>query len=271
MIGFARAVNRACAAGSGRASSTAMATPALLLGMATRRVLDFALPPRCAGCGAIVDAPHRFCLECWSTLHFLGEPCCASCAAPFDHGEPGRLCGACLASPPRFDWARAAVAYGDIPRQVALKLKYGGRPGVAETMARFMARHLDRVPQGTLVVPVPLHRWRIWKRGYNQAALIATALARRAELETRLDLVRRVKATPPLKAMGPKQRRDTLRGAFKVPAAMKPIVRGRPVLLVDDVYTSGATANAVARTLKRAGASEVGLLCWARVVRDADH
>lgn len=248
-----------------------MSAPALLLGTAARRVLDFALPPRCPGCGAITEAPHRFCLGCWSSLDFLGEPCCACCAAPFDYGEPGRLCGGCLAAPPRFDWARAAVAYGDIPRQVALKLKYGGRPGVAETMARFMARHLARVPADMLVVPVPLHRWRIWKRGYNQAALIASALARGAGLETRLDLVRRVKATPPLKAMGPKQRRAALRGAFRVPAGLKPIARGRPILLIDDVYTSGATANAVARALKRAGAVEVGLLCWARVVRDADH
>lgn len=248
-----------------------MSAPAFLIGTAARHALDFALPPRCPGCGAIVEAPHRFCLGCWSTLDFLGEPCCACCAAPFDYGEPGRLCGGCLASPPRFDWARAAVAYGEIPRRVALKLKYGGRPGVAETMARFMARHLARAPDGALVVPVPLHRWRIWKRGYNQAALIATALARRGGLETRLDLVRRVKATPPLKAMGPRQRRETLRGAFRVPAELKPLARGRAILIVDDVYTSGATANAVARALKRAGAAEIGLLCWARVVRDGDH
>jgi ComF family protein len=176
-----------------------------------------------------------------------------------------------MALPPRYDWARAAVAYGDVPRQVALKLKYGGRPGVAETMARLMARHLARAGGDALVVPVPLHRWRIWKRGYNQAAWIASALARRAGLETRLDLIRRVRATPPLKAMNPKQRRDALRGAFRIDARTKPLLRGRAVLLIDDVYTSGATANGCARALKRAGAAEVGVLTWARVVKDADH
>jgi ComF family protein len=152
---------------------------------------------------------------------------------------------------------------------VALKLKYGGRPGVAETMARFMARHLDRVPADALVVPVPLHRWRIWKRGYNQAALVATALARRGGLETRLDLLARVKATPPLKAMGARARRDALRGAFRVPERLKPVARGRSILLVDDVYTTGATANACARALKRAGAGDIGLVTWARVVHGA--
>ena len=101
-------------------------------GRALKPVLDFALPPRCPGCGAVTEAPHRFCLACWSALTFLGEPCCARCALPFAYGAgPDALCGACLAEPPAFDRLRAAVAYGDISREVALKLKYGGRPGIA--------------------------------------------------------------------------------------------------------------------------------------------
>ncbi len=239
-------------------------------GRALKPVLDFALPPRCPGCGAVTEAPHRFCLDCWSSLTFLGEPCCIRCALPFDY-EAGQYvqCGACLATPPGFDRLRAAVVYGDISRKVALKLKYGGRPGVAETMARFMARHLAAA-EGTLVVPVPLHRWRIWRRGYNQSALIAAALARRAGLETRLDLIRRVKRTPPLRGMGPRERRDTVRGAFRVEPRDREAVKGREVLLVDDVYTSGATANACAGALRRAGAARIEVLCWARVVKTGD-
>jgi ComF family protein len=250
-----------------------------------RHALDFALPSRCPGCGAITAEPHLFCMACWSQLVFLGPPCCAVCALPFDHqpGE-GAVCGGCLARPPAFDRLRAAVAYGDLPRKVALKLKYGGRPGVAETMASLMQRHLplrdgegDRPKDGggngqstelPILVPVPLHRWRIWRRGYNQAALIAAALARRAGLEARLDLIERVKATPPLKAMGPRARHDAVRGAFRVAAHHKPDLRGRHVVLVDDVYTSGATANACAGALRRAGAARIEVLCWARVVRD---
>lgn len=237
-----------------------------------RPILDFALPPRCPGCGTVTDEPHRFCLDCWSRLQFLGEPCCARCALPFDYEAGAEVtCGRCLAEPPAFDRLRAAVAYGEISRKVALKLKYGGRPGVAETMARFMARHLDRALGEALLAPVPLHRWRIWQRGYNQSALIAAALARRTGQAARLDLVDRMKATPPLRGMGPRERREAVRGAFRVEARHKAELKGRAVVLVDDVYTSGATANACARILKRAGAARVEIVCWARVVRGADH
>ena len=155
-----------------------------------RALLDFALPPRCPACGQIVAEPHAFGLGCWQSLSWLGEPCCARCGLPFEYGSPGEdvECGACLADPPRFARLRSAVAYGDTARKVALKLKYGGRPSVAETLARFMARQIGR-PERTdsaLLVPVPLHRWRIWTRGYNQAALIATALSKRTAIPAEL-------------------------------------------------------------------------------------
>ena len=248
-----------------------MFAPVRLARAAFRPILDFALPPRCPGCGVVIDEPHRFCLDCWSALAFLGEPCCARCAFPFDYETGAEVeCGRCLAEPPAFDRLRAAVAYGEISRKVALKLKYGGRPGIAETMARFMARHLD-ASEDWIVAPVPLHRWRIWRRGYNQSALIAAALAGRARLETRLDLIERVKATPPLRGMGPRERKEAVRGAFRINARRKAEVRGKAILLIDDVYTSGATANGCARVLKRAGAARVDILCWARVVRGGDH
>ena len=238
---------------------------------ALRPILDFALPPRCPGCGAVTDAPHSFCLDCWSALAFLGEPCCARCALPFEYQTGADVeCGRCLAEPPAFDRLRAAVAYGEISRKVALKLKYGGRPGVAETMARFMARHLD-ADGDMLLAPVPLHRWRIWRRGYNQSALIAAALAGSTRLEARLDLIERVKATPPLRGMGPRERKQAVRGAFRINKRRKAEVKGRKILLIDDVYTSGATANGCARVLKRAGAARVDILCWARVVKGGDH
>jgi ComF family protein len=257
-----------------------MADGRALARSALRPVLDYALPPRCPGCGAVSTEPHAFCLACWSSLTFLAEPCCARCGLPFDYSAGDDvLCGGCLAEPPCFDRLRAAVAYGEIPRKVALKLKYGGRPGVAETMARLMRRHLDDLlatssaggGSGALLVPVPLHRWRIWRRGYNQAALIATALARRSSAEAVLDLLERVRRTPPLRGMGRKARRDAVRGVFRVAERHRDRLRGRSVILIDDVYTSGATANACARILRRAGAAEIGVLCWARVVRDEDQ
>jgi len=230
-------------------------------------MLDFALPPRCPGCGAVAGEPHRFCLDCWRSLVFLGEPCCERCGQPFEYGgEEGAWCGRCLADPPPFDRLRAAVAYGDVSRAVALKLKYSGRPGLAATLAHFMLRHLQPGEGEALLVPVPLHRWRIWARGYNQAALIASSLSRRSGLPARLDLLRRTRATPPLRGLGRRERELAVRGAFRVRPAARPCLAGRRVILVDDVYTSGATASACARALKRAGAASVEILCWARVV-----
>ncbi|HEX8571497.1 MAG TPA: ComF family protein [Allosphingosinicella sp.] len=236
------------------------------------RLLDFALPPRCPGCGAIVGEPHRFCLECWRSLAFLGEPCCAACGLPFafDQGPERALCGRCLAEPPPFRRMRAAVAYGRVSRQVALKLKYSGRPGLASTLAHFMLRHLDggdSAPE-PLLVPVPLHRWRIWKRGYNQSALIASALSRRSGIPVELDLLRRTRATPPLRGLGRRERALAVRGAFAPAPGAEPRIAGRRIVLIDDVYTSGATASACARALRRSGAASVEMLCWARVVSE---
>ena len=239
---------------------------------ALRQLLDFALPPRCPGCGAIVGELHRFCLDCWRSLAFLGEPCCERCGLPFEYGgEAEAECGRCLADPPPFDRLRAAVAYGEISRRVALRLKYSGRPGLAGTLAHFMLRHMPDGGGEALIVPVPLHRWRIWRRGYNQAALIASSLSRRSGLPAALDLLRRTRATPPLRGLGRRERALAVRGAFKVPPEARPFLAGRRVILVDDVYTSGATASACARALKRAGAASVEILCWARVVAADDR
>jgi len=235
---------------------------------AARGVVAFALPPRCPGCGTVVGEDHSFCLDCWRSLDFLGGPACGQCGVPvalaFD--EEAR-CGACLADPPPFDRARAAVAYGPIARALALKLKYGRRPGIALTMARPMQRVGEAMLENALVVPVPLHRWRLWSRGYNQAALIARALVRDGG-ELALDLIERPRRTPPLRGLGRLARERAVSGAFRLGPSWKERVKGRRIVLVDDVYTTGATAKGCARVLKRAGAAEVNLLCWARVVRD---
>lgn len=237
--------------------------------------VGYALPPRCPGCGALVEADGRFCLDCWQGLHFLSGPCCPGCGLPFEIDPgPDALCGACLAAPPLWDSAGAALAYGAVARKVALRLKYGRRTGYARLMATFMAPHLPReivaAPDAALVVPVPLHRGRLWHRGFNQAALIARALAAGRGLTVDPHSLRRIRATQPLRALGPQARERMVAGAFALAPARRERVRGKAVLLIDDVHTSGATARACTRVLRAGGARSVHLLCWARVLPHGD-
>jgi ComF family protein len=227
-------------------------------------LLDFALPPRCGGCGTIVDQVDSFCADCWRQLEFLGPGGCLRCGLPLEATD-SETCAACLAKPPRLDRIRAAVAYGDISRGIAIRLKYGRKVALARTMSRYMLPLIGELPGEAILVPVPLHRRRLWSRGFNQSAIVARELSRRTGLPVAVDALRRVKPTPPLKGMGMRQRRRTVAGAFR---ARRPSdLHGRAVVLIDDVLTTGSTADACARALKKAGAARVDLVSWARVVR----
>ncbi len=158
------------------------------------------------------------------------------------------------------------MAYGDVARVLALRLKYGGRIAFAETMARQMLRLVPEAAQ--VLIPVPLHRGRLWTRGYNQAALIAQALARLSGVaEDRLSLVR-TRGTTVLRGLGARQRGRAVAGAFAIADKRRYRLEGRAVILVDDVYTTGATADACTRALLAGGAASVTVLCWARVLKE---
>lgn len=237
-----------------------------------RPAIDYALPPRCPACGEIVDGDRRLCLDCWRAVDFLSPPWCATCHLPFayDRGD-GAQCGQCLADPPDHDGVFAGLVYGDIARTLALRLKYGRRIGLARLAADHVGRNLPDDMVGWTIVPVPLHRWRMWSRGFNQAMLIARHLGRDRGLPVRAEWIARVKHTPTLKGQGKSARSKTLRGAFAVSRETRHEVRSARILLVDDVYASGATTGALARQLKRAGATSVVVACWSRVVRDEER
>jgi ComF family protein len=243
--------------------ATALTRPVIGLG---RLLLDFALPPRCAGCGEVIEEVGAFCAPCWGRMEWLGNGGCHQCGLPLA-GTEVETCGRCLAQPPKLDRMRAAVAYDELPRSIALRLKYGRKVALARTMARYMAPLRGDWSDHTLIIPVPLHRWRLWSRGFNQSALVAKELGRVWKLPADQSLLRRVKRTQPLKGMSHTQRRKAVAGAFAV--SNPDLVRGRTIILIDDVLTSGSTAEACARALRRAGAGRVELISWARVVRPA--
>lgn len=229
-----------------------------------RPLLDFALPPRCAGCGTVVAQVHDFCPSCWTSIDFLGSSGCLTCGLPLEATEAGQ-CAVCLASAPKIARTRAAVAYGDISKHIAIRLKYGRKVALARTMARFMAPLVESRTEEQVLLPVPLHRWRLWNRGFNQSALIAKELSRRVGIPSDSTALVRSRSTPPLKGMSLSQRRRAVGGAFKV--ASTEAVSGKTVILVDDVLTTGSTADACARALRKAGAKRIELLTWARVIR----
>ena len=226
--------------------------------------LDFALPPRCPGCGLIVEQVHSFCPDCWKQVEFLGNGGCRTCGLPLEATDLDE-CGSCLAVEPRIARTRAAVAYGDLSRGLAIRLKYGRKVAIARTMARYMAPLVSPPDGDPILVPVPLHRVRLWSRGFNQSVLVAQELSRRLGITADPFALRRIRRTPPLKGMSLSQRRRTVAGAFTVTDPAR--VKGRTVILVDDVLTTGSTANACARALQRAGAARVELVSWARVVK----
>lgn len=234
-------------------------------------VLDFVFPPRCPACGEAVARHGGLCADCWAGLAIPAEPWCEACQRPFGNDGPGAgaICAPCLAVPPRHAGIYAATLYTPVSRKLVLAFKHGRRIAMAPMLARLIAARLPRAEQGQVIVPVPLNRWRLWRRGYNQAALLARALAGLGQGELAVNALLRCKRTPSLGGMGAKARRRVLRGAIEVTRAGRARVAGRSVLLVDDVLTSGATSDACVKALLKAGASSVRIACVARVLDEA--
>jgi ComF family protein len=230
-----------------------------------RRVLDALLPPQCLACDTAVDEPGSLCAVCFGRFTFITPPYCHVCGLPFETAiDDDAICGACLRDRPAFRHARAVFVYRDHGRDLVLKLKHADRTDAAVHLAAWMVRvGGELIREADLLVPVPMHWRRLWLRTYNQAALLANTTAALARRPCGPDVLARRKPTRTQGGLNRAGRRLNVAGAFAVrrPEA----VQGKNLLLVDDVLTTGATADACARSLLRAGAARVDVLVLARV------
>jgi len=236
---------------------------------AGRLVIDLLLPPRCAACDNPVSVHGQLCAACFMGTHLIGAPLCIRCGVPFaSAGQGGAegFCPGCLQHPPVFRQARAALRYDEQARRLILPLKHGDRVELAAILAPLMLRAgAVLLEHADVLVPVPLHRRRLLQRKYNQAAVLALAVGQLAGRPVVADALLRTRRTAPLDDKSPQERAREVAGSFGVrPSRLKRIV-GQTVLLVDDVMTSGSTANACAAVLLAAGATAVDVLLAARV------
>ena len=230
---------------------------------------DLILPPSCLLCAARVDEHACLCSRCWRAADFITKPRCEVTGVPFAHEWPaGTQSRLSRIFPPLYDHARAVLRYdGQIGRPLVLRMKYADRPEIAQRVALWMARSsADLLPQTDMIAPVPLHWQRLWSRRFNQAGELARHLAVLSGRYFCPRLLLRVRATPSQIGLGRAARRRNVRGAFEVAPAWRKEIKGKSVLIVDDVMTSGATMESCTKALRRAGAGEVNVITLARVV-----
>ena len=232
-----------------------------------RLALDIALPTLCVSCREPVDG-EGVCASCWSKLSFIAPPYCPRLGIPFVYDPgPDLLSMEAIANPPAYARARAAVRYDDVARTLVHALKYQDRTDLAPAMGRWMARAgRELLADADALIPVPLHWRRSWGRRYNQSGALARAIERQSGVKLAPEALRRVRPTQQQIGLSRSQRATNVQGAFKVAGHRQSEIAGRRVILIDDVLTSGATADACARALLRAKAAAVDVLVFARVV-----
>ncbi len=259
-----------CGPGRGSVPLRLLARGGDALSWGYRTAIGLLYPPSCISCHAALSEAQALCPACWTGLGLIERPYCERLGTPFaiDLGE-GLVSPAAIADPPVFARARAACRFDGVARELVHRLKYGDRLELSLALGRLMAQAgRELLRDCDLVVPVPLHRTRLWSRRFNQAAALARIVSRLGHLPIAPAALARVKRTRQQVGLTKAQRAENLQGAFKVPESAKILVEGRRILLVDDVLTTGSTVNAAARALLRAGATDIDVLTFARVVTD---
>lgn len=224
-------------------------------------------PPECLACGCLVENPFALCPACWAETPFILGASCEGCGVALPGGQASGMhlrCDGCRSAPPPWAAGRAVMEYHGIARKLVLGLKHGDRADVARASGPWLARVAgDLINPDTLILPVPLFRARLWRRRYNQSALLAQSLARARHVEVRVDGLKRIRATPSLDGKTKAERAELLQDA--IIANPRQDLAGRDVMIVDDVMTSGATLRASAKAARMAGAAKVSVIVLARV------
>lgn len=234
--------------------------------------LNVLLPPLCVMCEEMVSESHGFCGGCWRGFTFIASPMCSCCGLPFEYEAQAlnddALCGACMEEQPKFSTARSALVYNEPSKKIILPFKHGDRTDYARAMSRMMATSAQSLIEAAdALVPVPLYFTRLFTRRYNQSALLVHELSRLTGKPMVLHSLVRHRATQIQGHLSREQRKKNVHNAFSVKAKKHVQINGKNLLLIDDVFTTGATANACVAALKKAGAARVDVLTFARVVK----
>jgi ComF family protein len=233
-----------------------------------RALVQTVLPPTCLACRKPAGTSGGLCPQCWQGAGFIERPYCERLGTPFAYDSGGPLISpSAFSDPPAFDRARAAMRFSDVARDLVHLLKYGDRLDLVKPFASWMSRAGDELLRDAdALVPVPLHWTRLFQRRFNQSAELARAISRQKTVPVIDDVLTRIRATPPQVGLARDERAKNMHGAFSIEKSLRREIKGKRIVLVDDVLTTGATANACARILRRAGASRVDVLTLARVV-----
>lgn len=232
-----------------------------------QKILDFLLPPHCLLSGEVVDqqgmiAPHK-----WIDIHFIERPFCHCCGFPFPHDAPDTLlCSSCVHDHPLYQTCRSALVYNADSKALILRLKYGDRLEIAPLLATWLERAgAELLPEADFLIPVPLHFFRRIKRKYNQSAILARHLSDKCGVPVKDGVLKRTRHTP-AQSGDKKSRRRNVAQAFVIDEKHRSLIKGKTIILIDDVYTTGSTVNECAKTLLNHGAKAVNVLTVARIV-----
>lgn len=232
-------------------------------------LLNLLFPPQCLNCDVRVPEHGTLCLPCWQQVQFISDPMCACCGLPFDYDIGSHaLCADCLHTLPPYAHARSAFRYDEHSRRLITSFKYADQTHLANIYGAWLANAGgELLAQTDVIVPVPLHYWRFVQRRFNQSALLAHALTRKTGIKNLPDALRRSRSTVPQTGLTRKQRESNVKGAFIINPRYADMIKGKNILLIDDVMTTGSTIKQCTKSLLKAGAMQVNVLTLARAIK----